>query len=84
MAWEAARSLATEFNVHEALLSEPLRALIRRADYETARQQAQQARAFLQSWWQDIDALLVPAAPALCERARQQKRNSRFQSEFRC
>lgn len=69
MAWEAARSLATEFRMQEALLSEPLRALIRRGidtsltDYEAARQRAQQARAFLQSWWQDLDALLVPAAP---------------------
>ncbi|HXH04518.1 MAG TPA: amidase [Candidatus Competibacteraceae bacterium] len=69
MAYEAARSLAFEYDRHGARLSAPLRELIElgmglpRADYLAALAVAEQSRTQVAALFGEWDALLAPAAP---------------------
>jgi Asp-tRNA(Asn)/Glu-tRNA(Gln) amidotransferase A subunit family amidase len=69
MAWEAARSLAVEFNEHGSLLSAPIIDLVRRGqqieegELRAARALAHRGRQRVALLMQDVDVLLVPSAP---------------------
>jgi Asp-tRNA(Asn)/Glu-tRNA(Gln) amidotransferase A subunit family amidase len=69
MAWEAARSLESEFREHRDLLSKPIVELVRlgldmpESLYQDALALARRGRQQVQSLMQGSDALLVPAAP---------------------
>jgi Asp-tRNA(Asn)/Glu-tRNA(Gln) amidotransferase A subunit family amidase len=69
MAWEAARSLAHEFQAHRALLSQPIADLVQlgmdipQARHDEAKALAASGRRQLARLMKDVDALLVPAAP---------------------
>ncbi len=69
MAWEAARSLVTEFDEHRSRLSRPIFELVQlgmdtpETRYQEALALAQRGRQQVQQLMQGFDALLVPAAP---------------------
>jgi Asp-tRNA(Asn)/Glu-tRNA(Gln) amidotransferase A subunit family amidase len=69
MAWEAARSLAAEFQDHRSRLSRPIVELVQlgrdtpEARYREALALAQRGRQQVQQLMQEVDVLLVPAAP---------------------
>lgn len=69
MAWEAARSLATEFDQHRSRLSKPIVELVQlgmdtpETRYREALALAQRGRRQVQQLMQGFDVLLVPAAP---------------------
>jgi len=68
MAYEAARSLAYEYDVHRAQLSEPLVRLIEdgqatnRRQYLNARDEAKQACLQFGAWMKSCDVVLAPSA----------------------
>ncbi|MES2977345.1 MAG: amidase [Pseudomonadota bacterium] len=69
MAFEAANSLAFEYDQHQARLSPQLRQLIEdgmrisRGDYRAALQAAHAARHSLEEWMRPWDVLIAPSAP---------------------
>lgn len=69
MAYEAARELAFELQHHAAALSRPLRELLEKgqavteAEYQAAQSRAATGRRVAHELMDDVDALLVPAAP---------------------